>query len=287
MSRTARSRPLFSKMALAPASVASMCTMPVTASAAYAQATRSRARDRIRRSPPSSRTARSSVMASVRNARAAPSMACPSDYRVHRLTSQHWRTKTGLIFHRLLCERGNRTACYSQRRTGNRPRKDRQARYPINNTWLCRHRRDQVVGVVGRYKGVRHLKVAASGAAKTRDVPGVMNGHLLARKVAENRRSAVAAAIIPYRGQAHKSGCMATATAERPSSRDEVAAGNGLGRTDRARRGNDEGVGVGKPVACNGFGKITSDPAHAAAICHDPANRAIERGCRFHHLHEL
>jgi hypothetical protein len=75
ISRPARSRALLSKIALAPVSVVSICTMLEEPSAAYAQAVRRFARARISRSRSSSRAASSSVMASLRNARAAPIIA--------------------------------------------------------------------------------------------------------------------------------------------------------------------------------------------------------------------
>ena len=102
------------------------------------------------------------------------------------------------------------------------------------------------------------------------DVPGVMNGHLLGREVAEHRRLTRIATIL-YGSQSHEPRRMAAAASERPASGHAEAAGHGMSRTDRARCGDDEGAGVGKPLASNRVGKISGDPAHSTAVCHDPA----------------
>jgi hypothetical protein len=58
--------------------------------------------------------------------------------------------------------------------------------------------------VFGRYEGVLHLEVATPGAAKPGDMPGVMNGHLLAREVDAGRRLIIFAPIA-HGSQPHES----------------------------------------------------------------------------------
>src|SRR5450631_3593539 len=100
-------------------------------------------------------------------------------------------------------------------------------------------------------------------------MPGVMNCYVLAREVAAYRRLV---ATIAYSGQPHESGGMAGPAAERPPSGNAIAARNGLSQADRAGGADDERTGVGEPLTRNGHRQIASDAAHAAAICHDPAD---------------
>jgi hypothetical protein len=87
--------------------------------------------------------------------------------------------------------------------------------------------------VFGRYEGVLHLEVAAPGAAKPGDMPGVMNGHLLAREVDADRRLIIFAPIT-HGSQPHESGSMASPAAEWPPSGNAIATGDGFSRTDSA-----------------------------------------------------
>jgi len=85
----------------------------------------------------------------------------------------------------------------------------------------------------------------------------------------------------------HESGGMAGPAGERPPSSNAIATRNGFSQADRAGGAGDECAGIGKPITPDGFGKVAGDAAHAAAICHNPADRAIDRRCRFDHAHEL
>ena len=62
-----------------------------------------------------------------------------------------------------------------------------QPRYPVNHTRLAGLRRKKTVSMFGRYEGVIHLEIATAGAAKPGDMPGVMNCHLLALEVADQK----------------------------------------------------------------------------------------------------
>ena len=65
---------------------------------------------------------------------------CSAYRRLHHFTILQMHAKTGLALRRLFRERGHHTACNSQRRAGDRPRKYREAWYPVNDTRLSGHR---------------------------------------------------------------------------------------------------------------------------------------------------
>ncbi len=197
-----------------------------------------------------------------------------------------WSCQSGSCLRRRLRERRHRAAGDPERCAGNRPRKYRQPRQPVDDAGLAGRRRDEVVAVVGGYEDAVHLEVAAPGAAQPGDVPGVVNGHLLAREVAADRRLAAAAAVF-HGSQSHESGGMTGATAERPASGDAIASRDGLSRADRAGGAGDKCVGIGKPLLRGCVRQIAGDAAHAAAICDDPADGSVFGRCRLHHLHEI
>jgi len=221
MSRPARSRRLLSKMELAPASVVNICH---NARGAF--------RGVGAGDPQACAGAHKAVAIVVKSGkqfsdcfveecpRGAENGFCPTNHRMHHLTIlQPGRARRGVP-----CI----IACFVNAAIAPPaipsdvpvigPGKYRQARYPVNDARLRRRRRDEAVGVVGRHEGVFHLEVAAAGATKPRDVPGVMNGHLLAREVTADRRLAVVAAI-SHGSQSHESGGMTGAAAERPAPR--------------------------------------------------------------------
>src|SRR5205085_630993 len=129
-------------------------------------------------------------------------------------------------------------------------------------------RRQKIVRVLGRYEDVADLEIATAGSAKTRDVPRVVNCHVLGGKVAAKWHRAFA---VLQGGQSHEPAGMGGPASERPPPGNAIAAIDGLRRTDGAGCGDDERGGIGKPFASDAFGQITTGTAHAAAIRNDPA----------------
>ena len=76
------------------------------------------------------------------------------------------RSQSDLFLGGGFCERRHSAACDAQRCARNRPWKYRQAWYSVDYARLAGLRRQETVGVSGRYEGVLHLEVATPGAAK-------------------------------------------------------------------------------------------------------------------------
>src|SRR5690348_14110159 len=139
--------------------------------------------------------------------------------------------------------------------------------------------------VSGWNENISCLEIATSGTAQSGHMPVVENGHVCRAEIAaEKGRSRI---LRPDAGQHHEACRVMRAAAERPAPAKAIAARDGGRRADRAGRANDEGARVGKPCACDGFTKVATDPAHAAAVADEPANGAVERRGGFDDAHEL
>ena len=99
----------------------------------------------------------------------------------------------------------------------------------------------------------RDFPMGATGAAQSRDMPGVVNCDLLGRHVAAQWRQLRRQAVQPR--ESHEVRCVRSTAAERPAPRDPVAALRGNGRTHRSGRADNKRVRVGEPRVGDQLGR--------------------------------
>ena len=141
------------------------------------------------------------------------------------------------------------------------------------------------MGVSGWHENIPRLEIATSGAAQSGHMPVVEDGHVCPAEIAADEgRIRILGTDARQHHEAH---CVMRAAPKWPAPGNTIAALDGGRRADRTGRAGNKYTRVGKPVACKGLSEVAADPAHAAAVADEPANRTIERRGGLDDAHEL